>query len=687
VSSSILSSTPIDLAEIKPDLPDHFSRIVNRCLEKSPADRYASAADVRDELRALRREMDGDQSELRTVRSQSAAGTRRITALALATLSLLTVATLAWWLLFARSNEDDATKIIAVLPFENLSPDAENAFFTTGIHDDVMTKLGGLRNFRIVSRTSVHAVERDTKTLREIGERFGARYIVEGSVRRVEDQVRVSAQLIDVETDQSMWSDSFDRELRNVLAVQSEIAQEIAMTLNARLSSDERAQLQSAPTVVVAAYDRYLKARNIMNASWVPFESLIEAIGHLEATTDIDPRFADGWALLSLAESDRVYWLRDFDNREAGVDSAATAAKAALLRARELAPNSAAALKAQGYYEYVVEDDLVSALRAFDRALEKHPSASETLTLQAQIYTTLGQVDAAVENLEKAYEIDSDNGRLVYSLTFAYEIVGRYGDMVPIFERLARLEPERTHLEVQARYYRFLSEGSLDAFRELEHAVKTVERTEQCNVRSVQDREMVVAMVNGEFDAYSQALEGKWDRHHANHGNWSCPMIINDGVNHANLHRQFGDPAKAIDLVQQAMEATTRPYTEMSICIFDRDAFEPKLLYLSGDSLAARRAFDAAVPKILQNDTFPRGPVERMVLLQTADLVAPDRVYSLYREIENQPASMISLAAVCANPWTFPNLLRDPGFVTEVRNDGRFVEFLEAYDVIPKGGT
>ncbi|MEZ5065924.1 MAG: hypothetical protein R3B81_14415 [bacterium] len=200
----------------------------------------------------------------------------------------------------------------------------------------------------------------------------------------------------------------------------------------------------------------------------------------------------------------------------------------------------------------------------------------------------------------------------------------------------------------------------------------------------MQDREMLVAIVNDEFDAYSQAWAGKWDRHYAGHGNWSCPAILNDEANHAHLELEFGDPKRAEEIIRRAKTASMRPFTEMSMCIFDRAAFEPKLDFMLGDSLAARREFDEAVPRILGNQEFPRGAVERLVLLQTADMVAPDRVYSLYREIVGRPSSMIRMEVVCANPWTYPNLLRDPGFVREVRADGRFVEFLEHYGLIPQ---
>ncbi|MCJ7755588.1 MAG: hypothetical protein MUP13_13575, partial [Thermoanaerobaculales bacterium] len=188
---------------------------------------------------------------------------------------------------------------------------------------------------------------------------------------------------------------------------------------------------------------------------------------------------------------------------------------------------------------------------------------------------------------------------------------------------------------------------------------------------------------NGEFGAYSEAWAGKWDQHHAGHGNWACPAQINDEANQANLLLKYGDPEQARTIIEIAKTSTARPYTEMSMCIFDRAAFLPKLDYMGGDPVLARREFDDALVRILTNDTFPRGVVEKAVLLETADMVAPERVYSVYREIVDDPISKVSLETVCANPWTYPNLLKDPQFVAEVRNDGRFVDFLEHHGLIP----
>jgi len=139
-------------------------------------------------------------------------------------------------------------------------------------------------------------------------------------------------------------------------------------------------------------------------------------------------------------------------------------------------------------------------------------------------------------------------------------------------------------------------------------------------------------------------------------------------------------------IVEQARRSTTRPYSERSVCIFDKASFEPKLTFMAGDPEAARHELEEAAPEILASRIFPRGALEREVLVQSADLVAPDRVYALYRQVVAQPISLINLPTVCANPWVYQNLIRDPQFVAEVRADGRFVAFLEHYGLLgPEG--
>jgi len=518
----------------------------------------------------------------------------------------------------------------------------------------------------------------------EIGKRLGAAYLVAGTVRRSGNRVKVTAQLIEAATDRILWSDGWERSLDDVFAVQAEIASNIASTLQMTLTPGERAQLQRRPTVVVAAYDNYLRARGLLNRSRVPPENLNQAIGYLQQATAADPAFLDGWALLCEALTSRTLRLRQLDDRQADAEASAREAEAALARARSLDPEDATTLRAEGVFESGIHDDRVAALRAYDRSLAVRPNDSETLFYESQLLMELGQLDQAVDALERAYALDNNNGRLAFYLTFGYEFSHRYADMVPFLERLQRLEPEETHLAVEAAYYRFLAEGSMETYRAFEKAVRTVPITEECDVRSVKNLEMVVAMFDGQFDQYDADWKGKWDAHHRGHGNWMCPAQVNDELNHARLCQEYGDPQEVEPILAMARASTSRPYQEMTFCIFKRAAFMPKLDYLSGHPEAARREFEDAVPGILDNDAFPQGPVERSVLLQTADLVAPDRVYTIYRQIVEKPVAFVSLETICADPWTYPNLIRDPRFIAEVRKDGRFVEFLEHFGIIPK---
>ena len=692
VWNEILNAAPVPPDRLNPELPLGLAAIIRRCLEKDPAVRYGSAGDLRADLERVRRDR---TSTVSMALPPSSAGSpsesrprsrRRRTEWILVPIAVLVLGiTTALLLRGAEHRGATDARTIAVLPFENLSPDEADAFLAAGVHEDVLTLLAGFHDLTVISRTSVLRF-RDGGDVREIGRRLGARYVVEGSVRRWENEVRVTAQLVDAATDRSVWSESYDRELEGVLTLQAEIAAKIAGALHARITPEERRRLAAAPTTDTGAYEEYLKARAIMNSSQMSYDKLSEAVDRLQRALQADPGFAEGWALLCEALIDRVDRLRAFDGREADAEAASHEAESALAKAKELDPRGPATLRVEGYLEKTLHGDTARALEALDRALAAYPNDAATLLFQATLFAETGQLNRAVANLERAYALDGANAMVTYALTFAYEVSRRYADMVPFLERLLELEPEKTHFAVQAEYYRFLAEGSLASFRRFEQAVKSVRRTEKCDTRSVQNNEMVVAMVNDEFATYRRNWLGKWDRHYAGHGNWACPGIVNDEANQAHLLLLRGERGEAEKILERARESTTRPYTEMSMCIFDRAAYEPKIRYLSGDSLGARSEFDEAVPRILANRVFPRGAVEKSVLLQTADLVAPGRVYEIYRKVVADPVSIVGMETVCANPWTYPNLLKDPRFIEEVRRDGRFVEFLVHYGLISKAG-
>jgi TolB-like protein len=572
------------------------------------------------------------------------------------------------------------TSTIAVFPFSNLSPHEDNAFFVSGVYEDVMNKLSTIKHIRVVARRSVMTYADFQGDLSEAADRLDVDYILEGSVRRVGNEVRITANMVDGSTNQTVWTRTYDRQLENIFELQASIAKEIAANLELELSPNENADLSKVPTVVVEAYDAYLKGREIMHRSNPSYPEILEAISHYEKAVDIDPEFGRGWSALARAEISHLYMVQSYDDREEEARETLNRIENAMDEARKLISNSAELFKLEGIYAIDVDNDKMAAVRSFDKSLELNPDDGQLLVYQSQLYFMLGQPKESLECIERAYELDKENGSIVWRLTNAYEILGKFREMVPVFERLARLEPEKTHYQVQAKYYKFLSEGSLQSFQEFDEAVKTVEKNDFYDDRKIHNMEMVTSIFNGDFTTYHNAWQGKWDAHHSGHGNWSCPMIINEELNHAHLIVEHSDKdAEAAKIIEEAKNAVERPVNENSICIFDKIAYLPKLYYLDGDTDLAKQAFNEALIKVFENHSFPRGSVERAVILEAADMIVPEQVYKVYRRVVESDISFIHMENICANPWIFPNLINHPDFIAEVRADGRFVEFLESY--------
>ena len=688
VWSAILTGAPQDPSELNAALPPGLSAIVGRLLEKDPALRHQSARDLLSELERMRR--GGATATLAAARPAGRARSR------LLLVGLAAAALLAVFSQWSGPDETDGSpatteapvapaageKTLAVMPFRTIAGEGERDFFAQGVHEDVMAKLSSLEGLRVISRTSVARAARSNADLETIGRELGARYVVEGSVQRSGERVRVTAQLVDPLTSATLWGDQYDGELTDVFALQASIAQQIAATLETRLTQADRERLDAVPTSVMAAYEDFVQARGLLNSFFVDLDEAAQACRLLENAIAADESFVGAWALLARGRTVENEKLLELDDRGADAQVAARRAREALERARGLDPDHLETLKAEGQFYRTVEHDLANALRSLDRALAAYPDDAETLTFQAMVYLGLGQPAPALANLGRAEEIDPANGLVSYGLEYTLELTGAYEELAERNERRLAKNPAATHSGLLARYFRFLSSGRLEDWLAYEQAVKTVEITPQCNVRTVKNSEMVVAMLNDDFEHYAAAWKGKWEQHHRGHGNWACPGQINDEANHARLLLANGRADEAGEIVARARESTARPYTQMSQCIFDRDAFWPKLAYMGGDLEQARREFDEAVVEILRNDEFPRGMIEKSVLLETADMVAPDRAYSIYREISREPVTLVHLETVCADPWTYPNLIRDPRFVAEVRADGRFVEFLEHHGLL-----
>jgi TolB-like protein len=303
------------------------------------------------------------------------------------------------------------TNGVAVLPFENLSGDPDNAYFAVGIQEEILTRLVSISGLRVISRTSTQEYQSKPKNLREIAKQLGVANILEGSVQKVADQVRVNVQLINAQTDSHLWADTYDRKLNDIFSVESEIAKGIAESLQAKLTSREEQALAVKPTNNPEAYDAYLRGL----AFEVRSNDLGKAISSYEKAVEFDPNFALAWARLSRGHA--LLYLR-----EPGGSTAARrdAAKSSLDRAQKLQPDSPETLLALGYYQYWVLRDYRLAKTTFKRVQEMLPGSSDALMGLGGVSGREGHWDQSIAYWEQALALDPRNEQLLSRAAWTY---------------------------------------------------------------------------------------------------------------------------------------------------------------------------------------------------------------------------------------------------------------------------
>jgi TolB-like protein/Tfp pilus assembly protein PilF len=330
-------------------------------------------------------------------------------------------------------------KSIAVLPFDNLSDDKQNAYFADGMQDEILLHLAKVADLKVISRTSVMQYKTAAKrNLREIAQQLGVAHVLEGSVQRVANRVRVNAQLIYARTDAHLWAEQYDRDLADVFAMQSEIARKIAGQLQARISPSERAAIEEAPTTDLFAYDLYLRAQALFADTSDPVharEKLPEAGRLLDEAIARDPQFLLAWCLLSRVNG--VSYFRGYDHTPARLDQANRAAQTAL----RLKPNSGEAHLALGNYYY-------HGFRDYQQARSELAIARRTLPNSAEVFEYTGFIDRreghweeATRNMERALELDPRNFFIIHQLALTYLPQRRYAEGARAYDRSLEIIP------------------------------------------------------------------------------------------------------------------------------------------------------------------------------------------------------------------------------------------------------
>ena len=324
-------------------------------------------------------------------------------------------------------------KSIAVLPFENLSRDPDNAYFTDGIQDEILTRLSKIAALKVISRTSTQKYKSAPDNLRDVGRQLGVANLLEGSVQKVANAVHVNVQLIRAANDEHLWAESYNRKLDDVFGVEGEVASAIADQLKTKLSGAEQKAVAEKPTQNAAAYDAYLHAIAVDDAATLDITKQIVPL-YAEAVR-LDSQFALAWARLSVARS-QLY----FNGIDPQTNTGA-AVKEEADRAIALQPELGEAWLAQGVYRYRVLRDFQGALQSYEEALRRLPNSAFVLEQMAHLERRLGQFDAAQKHYEAAAQLDPRNIGILSSVADTLQTVRRFDQAQAVFDRVLEISP------------------------------------------------------------------------------------------------------------------------------------------------------------------------------------------------------------------------------------------------------
>ena len=340
----------------------------------------------------------------------------------------------AGFFLLPRASARKLDKSIAVLPFDSFSDDKENAFFADGIQDDILTSLSKIGDLRVISRTSVMPYRGQTKNVREIGRALGVSTLLEGSVRKDGNRVRVNVQLINAVNDEHIWSEVYDRDLTDVFAIQTDLAQKIAKELQAKLSPTEKAQMTRKPTENGEAYLAFVQAHTL-HRHVDDNNKLLQAEQLYERALQLDPNFALAAAQLSRLEG----WMyRSYDQAPARREKARSLAE----RALALQPDSPEGHLALGFAYYYGERDYANALKEFAIAQRGLPNDAEVYLAIGAIYRRQGKWQESNANLEKAVDLNPNDTWPMQNLALNYEVLRNFNAANKILDRALKLQPE-----------------------------------------------------------------------------------------------------------------------------------------------------------------------------------------------------------------------------------------------------
>lgn len=443
-------------------------------------------------------------------------------------------------------------KSIAVLPFESLSDEHSDAYFADGMQAEILRGLVKIADLKVISRPSVARYHpRENLDLNQIASALGARYFLEGSVQRARDRIRVQAQLLDATTSAQVWGERYDRQLSDVFAIQSEIAENIVTQLQARLTPEEKAAIEIRPTQDLQAYEAYVKANAIVDRVIYDsnlIEDLWEAERLLEEATARDPTFFLAFCRLAYVH-DQLYF-NSLDHSDARL----ALARAALEKAKELQPNvgeTHLAIAAHYYFGYL---DYERAREELKIARHQLPNDPYPILLLGYIDRRQGQWDASTEKLEQALSLDPRNLLFLKQVALSYTMLRRYADVLDVFERAIAIAPDDPNFITQRATVELYWHANT---RPLHAAIDQVLARDPTKASAVADQWLYLALCEKDMTAAGQALEAMTENGCQEEGlpyprSWCQGLVARERNDSAGARLAFTDARDRIDRLVHA---------------------------------------------------------------------------------------------------------------------------------------
>jgi serine/threonine protein kinase len=476
-------------------VPRTVGELLNRMLQVDPAKRPQSPAALKEQVNKCIVAIDAAKQTQR----------HRFVYSALAAVALIAAALGTFYvqqrkLILSAANENVPEKSIAVLPFENLSGDPDSAFFADGVQDQILTGLAQIANLKVISRTSVVNYRPGSeRNLDEIGRQLSVAHVVQGSVQRSGDRVRVDAQLRDARTNRRLWAHNYDGDLSNVFAIHSEIAKAIAEQLHVTLSPAEKNAIERQPTTNITAFGLYTRAKNLLVKEGIDNSRaiLLPAIDLLNQAIARDPTFLDAYCLLAWAH-DLLYFIGD-DHTPARL----ALAEAAIEEASRLRPDAGEPHLARAWNLHWGYLDYNGALTELELARQSLPNDEQIPRLAGYIYRRQGRWKESARSLERAVDLDPRNVGTLQQIALSYGHLGRYAEQQQALDRVLAIEPNDVATKVERASVEIDSKADT---RPLHKVIDSIRVTNPAALATVADSWLICALAERDVAAANAAL-------------------------------------------------------------------------------------------------------------------------------------------------------------------------------------